>query len=394
MKKIILILVLLILISGCTKEIAEKPLEEPTEKPLQEQEQQRANSASVYCEEQGGKLEVRTNADGSQTGYCVAPDGAECEEWAFFRKECPKAPEPPAGEVSVYKGFWMPCAFLSDDCQPMSDVNLHKEIGSNIVLLGPNLKINSNGDAQFDVPMAYLEKRMNELANRFYKDGIRIGLVIETLYVRDFTETTPAGGPGAFPTTAVNKPGFLDNYNKMVEEIAQLAEKYHVEMFSPMNEPDLKLGEEACSKWGQEVLPLVKKHYHGKVLYKTAFYKLSDQGVDFKGYDIIGMDPSPGGGPTALSDYSKEMEQMLSKALDFAKRDKVSSVMYTEFGVWGGALSLSEEDKALAHRIIFEQGKGKVKGFIALDPPPDLDRSIKGTKTFEEIKLWFKEKLE
>jgi hypothetical protein len=47
-----------------------------------------ANPASVYCEEQGGRLDIRTAEDGSQMGICVFEDGSECEEWAFYRKEC------------------------------------------------------------------------------------------------------------------------------------------------------------------------------------------------------------------------------------------------------------------------------------------------------------------
>ena len=50
--------------------------------------EQIANPASVYCDEQGHNLEIRTNADGSQTGYCIFDDGTECEEWAYYRKEC------------------------------------------------------------------------------------------------------------------------------------------------------------------------------------------------------------------------------------------------------------------------------------------------------------------
>lgn len=49
---------------------------------------QMANPASTYCVENGGKSEIRTATDGSQTGYCKFDDGSECEEWAFFRKEC------------------------------------------------------------------------------------------------------------------------------------------------------------------------------------------------------------------------------------------------------------------------------------------------------------------
>jgi putative hemolysin len=47
-----------------------------------------ANPASVYCQEQGYTLEMRTDADGGQYGVCVFPDGTECDEWAFYRGEC------------------------------------------------------------------------------------------------------------------------------------------------------------------------------------------------------------------------------------------------------------------------------------------------------------------
>jgi hypothetical protein len=46
------------------------------------------NPASVFCEDNGGTLEIRTADDGSQRGVCVFPDGSECDEWAYFRNEC------------------------------------------------------------------------------------------------------------------------------------------------------------------------------------------------------------------------------------------------------------------------------------------------------------------
>ena len=45
------------------------------------------NPASVHCEEQGGRLEMRTDEDGT-VGVCIFDDGSECEEWAFYRGEC------------------------------------------------------------------------------------------------------------------------------------------------------------------------------------------------------------------------------------------------------------------------------------------------------------------
>ena len=46
------------------------------------------NPASQYCLEQGYQYENRTAADGSQTGFCIFPDGSECDEWALYRGEC------------------------------------------------------------------------------------------------------------------------------------------------------------------------------------------------------------------------------------------------------------------------------------------------------------------
>lgn len=46
------------------------------------------NPASVYCEQNGGKLEIVTAADSSQSGICIFPDGSSCDEWAYFRGEC------------------------------------------------------------------------------------------------------------------------------------------------------------------------------------------------------------------------------------------------------------------------------------------------------------------
>lgn len=47
-----------------------------------------ANPASIFCEQNGGKLEIRTEKDDGQVGYCKFSNGTECEEWKYFRGEC------------------------------------------------------------------------------------------------------------------------------------------------------------------------------------------------------------------------------------------------------------------------------------------------------------------
>lgn len=67
-----------------------------------------ANPASVYCEEQGHRLEMRTGAEG-QYGVCIFADGSECEEWAYYRGEC--GPGGAAAPDIVYEGI----SFSYDD---------------------------------------------------------------------------------------------------------------------------------------------------------------------------------------------------------------------------------------------------------------------------------------
>lgn len=52
-----------------------------------------ANPASVYCIEQGGELKIIKDVNGGEIGICTLPDGTECEEWAFYRGECPYSAE-------------------------------------------------------------------------------------------------------------------------------------------------------------------------------------------------------------------------------------------------------------------------------------------------------------
>jgi len=73
MKKLLPLALFVFLLGAC----APKPAETPG----------LANPASIYCEKQGGRLEIRSEA-GGETGYCLFDDGSECEEWAYFHHRC------------------------------------------------------------------------------------------------------------------------------------------------------------------------------------------------------------------------------------------------------------------------------------------------------------------
>jgi putative hemolysin len=73
MKRLITFITILMALTACTARQAQAGMPNP---------------ASVYCEQKGNKLEIRSAADGSQSGVCVFPDGSTCDEWAYYRGEC------------------------------------------------------------------------------------------------------------------------------------------------------------------------------------------------------------------------------------------------------------------------------------------------------------------
>jgi putative hemolysin len=84
MKKILIITIILLSLATCTTNNVQIP--EPTSTDVPEVNM--PNPASVYCEQNGNKLEIHNADDGSQSGVCVFPDGYTCDEWAYFRGEC------------------------------------------------------------------------------------------------------------------------------------------------------------------------------------------------------------------------------------------------------------------------------------------------------------------
>jgi putative hemolysin len=102
------------------------------------------NPASVFCEEEGGRLEIRTDASGGQIGICVFTDGSECEEWGYFRGECqPGGPEEPSSEPEAtavppegWEIYTHPTLGYSFLYSAGSTLETH-DIGRNITVVGP-----------------------------------------------------------------------------------------------------------------------------------------------------------------------------------------------------------------------------------------------------------------
>jgi putative hemolysin len=97
MIKLCTILILLTL-AACTAPQVQTPEPVATDAPPVNM----PNPASVYCEQNGYELEIRTAPDGSQSGICTFLDGSTCDEWAYFWGKCgPAVPQTPAPILTV-----------------------------------------------------------------------------------------------------------------------------------------------------------------------------------------------------------------------------------------------------------------------------------------------------
>ena len=98
MKRIFTFTIILMTLTACTALQVQAPEPAATDIP----QVNMPNPASVYCEQNGNKLEIQTASDGSQNGICVFPDGSTCDEWAYYRGECgPAAQKSPTPAVIV-----------------------------------------------------------------------------------------------------------------------------------------------------------------------------------------------------------------------------------------------------------------------------------------------------
>lgn len=133
------IMLLTLISSGCSL-----PNDTNTSSPnIPPKPSQMANPASVYCTEHGGRLEIVTDASGWQTGRCTLADGTVCDEWAYFRGECPKQL---AQETTTYKSSLGFSLALPGFC---SDQTIINEWQSPQYVALENLDItNTNGDKQ------------------------------------------------------------------------------------------------------------------------------------------------------------------------------------------------------------------------------------------------------
>ena len=232
-----------------------------------------------------------------------AETGKEAEEAAVNHQPAKEEEvviiRPPPTAIAKYKGLWLP--FLREVEIALDEIDRLKADGVNTVAIG--IRIHRDGQAIKDENEAEIRKAVNE----FHKNGIRTCLMLNPAH--------PEFGISPFSPEACGKP-LLDKVTPLALKWAGIAEQYGVEIFCPVNEPQLLSyqNDNDISEWAQEILPELRAVYHGKLAFLVQGGAEGLPAYNITGYDYVAI-----GGITADSDIDSiphRTEEKINESLD------------------------------------------------------------------------------
>ena len=222
----------------------------------------------------------------------------------------------PSNEVRIYKGTWTPTLLSKNSIKLNSDMRKLKDIGANTIFFqgGPPQVEHCLEGFPPDHELVKIMKEIIPIEKELlisniqiaHKNGLKVALTMSKCMPQ-------------------SKKISVEAWNSRVVELAKLAQEHEVELFAPMNEPEVLFGPSASATWGQEILPKIKEVYRGKIIWKGGAPGdiEPDPGnpnlTNFSGYDYLGFTLGIGSGSTTLEMFSRNIDNELYTMLSLAK---------------------------------------------------------------------------
>lgn len=160
---------------------------------------------------------------------------------------------------------------------------------------------------------------------------------------------------------------FIIDMDESMKQMTDMAEKYHVEIVSPISEADRYFGAARSDEFQQNILPIISD-YSGELLWQVYGEELREPDllpnahqIDFSGYDILGFSIIGCDG-TRL-----EWDWYIDTLMEWGTEDNVPSIMVSELGCVREPNSIENAISNFDHW--YEKTKPYSDGFIALDTP-------------------------
>lgn len=209
--------------------------------------------------------------------------------------------------VSYMKGVWEPALPYT----MRGDIKRIKEDNINIISLGPPIHAPAFVIKILKIPLMGVIKAAK-------KEGIAIHIAPQ------------AFGPGPPNPDAVDDKK-LEEYTAKILEWAEFSEKYGVEYFSPLNEPDIVMHSERAIEWQNNLLPEIRKIFSGKIIAKWGEANIEHVRAS-KEFDEVMVDIFPPDEKKELEEFYVELENTVKDTSKEAKNLNLK-IMIGEFAI-------------------------------------------------------------
>ncbi len=354
MKKIIVLIILALIIAGCSAVPSQ----------TQSQTHTKTQSQTHISETQNTPTPPQTlEKDQSPETQSPSPQ-------SYTRKDLIK-----------FKGLWAPPG--EDLLDSEKEI---KELGVNIIPVEVGYCIRNGEFKQisFGPPIYDPEKEVIKKIESAHRSGFAVFLEINTMIPECEIEIS-------------DKDYFIENFVQESKKWAEIAEKYQVELFSPLNEPNLVLGERGL-EWAQKVLPSVKEVYKGDVVLKIADRPIAG---NYSGYDYLAIDIFPG----EVEYWREDIRNAVSEMNSVVKKYGLKGGFIGEIGV-PTQIGPDDDESLVAGKIVdrktqaeifqtaFEEAWNKTDGFFVLAwaKDPKSTYNFHGFEAENVVRDWYTQK--
>lgn len=163
---------------------------------------------------------------------------------------------------------------------------------------------------------------------------------------------------------------------------ARICEENHVEMYAPRKELQLLVGDRKALEWDNDILPELRKLYHGDLV-RGAFelydwdrngkfaMSAEDLPADMSGWDYLGVDLY-GNGVDTFEEWAAYVERFASKVRQLKAKHGLKGAVFEELSYPHGGGETFWQDKTMSgqdilehlYQITFEGCFGAIEGFF------------------------------
>lgn len=284
--------------------------------------------------------------------------------------------------LTRFKGVWPSPGKIEELLDSESEI---KDLGVNIIPLNANYCIRGDEIKQVVFGPPWMTKNPEDYVieniKKAHQKGFAVFLELNTL------------APGC-DMVIQNKDKFIEDFIHESKKWAEIAERYQVEMFSPLNEPNLVLGEKGF-EWAQKVLPEVKEVYSGDVVLKIAD---RPKPGNYSGYDYLAIDIFPG----EINYWREDIKTAVSEMEAIVRMYNLKGGIIGELGA-PTQIGPGEDERLVAGKIVdqktqaqifqiaFEEAWNKTDGFFVLawSKNQKLTYNFHGFEAEKVIKNWY-----